>query len=679
MLSHPYVLALLIIALVLFVMLLAMLIRLITLFRNEKQNREKLLQQKEASERDMAVIAGLSGDYGCVLYVDTETGREVHYRFDPLFARNIPGWEDIHYFDERMKKLINTIMHPDDREAFEQAARRNVVLDALEMAPVYFVNFRALDGEDVVYYQAKFVRNAKDDKFVIVGFNNVDVQTRKEMDALEKAEQASRSKSDFLAQMSHEIRTPMNAIIGMITLAKMEKDTSDTIRDYLTKIEDSSNLLLELINNILDMSAIENGKLKIDNDDFNLRELINGLVTVFSQQATQKNVDFKVHLKGVTQEILQGDELRVRQILLNLLSNAIKFTPPNGIVDFTAIQTFSSQKKTAMRFIVRDTSIGMNEDMQERLFNPFEQESASTAKKHGGSGLGMSITYRLVQMMGGTISCESAKGEGTTFTVDLPFKAGNESLALPNVAADYANLNVLIVDDDEDARIYCGTLLENMNVRYDTVDSGEAALEKMGEADENGDPFNLLIVDWKMPGMNGIELTHQVREIFGSDNVILIASAYNLTDIRDEGKAAGANFFVNKPLFQSTLFNLLMTVTQGTSFEETDKFKKYQFEGKRVLLAEDVVLNMEVAIKLLKLLGLDVICAEDGKQAVDIYEKSEPGWFDCVLMDVNMPVMDGYEATRLIRKSSKPDAATIPIYAMTANAFTADITAALDA
>ncbi len=496
--------------------------------------------------------------------------------------------------------------------------------------------------------------------------------------AVEEAEKANGAKSQFLAQMSHEIRTPMNAIIGLTALSKTHLDDKEKMVDYLNKIDGSSKLLLGIINDVLDMSAIESGKLKIDSAEYDFKRAISTLTGIFYQQAHQKNIDFNVHLKGVTEEQVVGDELRVNQILMNLLSNAVKFTPSNGKIDMYIIQASMSQNKVQMRFMVKDTGCGMSEEMQSRLFKPFEQESASTARKHGGSGLGLSIAKKLTEKMGGSIQVESKVDVGTTFTVDIPFKACKQTLNPSETA--FGKIRVLVVDDDKDACEYCGQLLERMKVRYDFAYSGEEALEKIGDAEDKGDKYQLCMVDWKMPDMNGIELTMHIREVFGQDEVIIIVSAYDLNEVEEMGIKAGANYFIPKPLFQSTIYNALVRITSGAGAAITRINKKnYDFKGRKVLIAEDVALNLEVAVSLLKMVGLDVICAEDGKQAVDIFESNKEGTFDCILMDINMPVMDGYEAARAIRACGREDAKTVPIYAMTANAFSSDVTDALDA
>ena len=502
-------------------------------------------------------------------------------------------------------------------------------------------------------------------------------KNRQLAEAVLAAENANGAKSQFLAQMSHEIRTPMNAVIGLTTIAKTEVNSPDKVKEYLMKIESSSRLLLGIINDILDMSAIERGKMKLENVPFDFKKQLSSVVSMFYQQAKQKNITFRMHMNGVTEESLVGDELRISQIMMNLLSNAVKFTPSGGTIDFTVTQTNRSLDKVYMRFVVKDSGCGMNEDMLKRLFRPFEQQDASTARKHGGSGLGLSITRSLVEMMGGTIRTESAPGEGSAFIADIPFGSCKD---VRFVAEGFENIRTLIVDDDEETCQYCGILLKRLGVPYDYVMDGEAALDALGEAENEGNPYRLCIIDWQMPSMDGMEITRMIRTIYGDESVVVLLSAFDLNEVENEGREAGANYFVTKPIFQSVLFNVLSRVAGKTVEEHTEgRTENYDFSGRRVLIAEDVELNMEVAVKILERTGIEVSCAENGKKALEIYEQSPEKYFDCIFLDINMPEMDGYETVRAIRKSGRKDASDVPVFAMTANAFAEDISAVMDA
>lgn len=494
-------------------------------------------------------------------------------------------------------------------------------------------------------------------------------------DAIEQAQRANSAKSSFLARMSHEIRTPMNAIVGITEIARHYENDPEKVNEYLDKIDISSKVLLNIINDVLDMSAIESNKIHIGSTLFDLKELINGISTMYYTQCKDKGVDFDVNVDGVTEEYVVGDSLRVNQILLNLMSNAFKFTPAGGSIKFKVSQKTIREGKVFMQFTVSDTGCGMSEDMLSRLFKPFEQESTQTASKHGGSGLGLSIAKNLTEMMQGKISVESKKDVGTTFTVDIPFVMSDQ-----HVESDeekMKTLRALIVDDDHETCEYTSTVLDRIGVTHDIAHSGDEALSKLQEMKEQGSGYDVCFVDWQMPGKNGIDVTKKIRELYDNDSIVIIVSAYDLSEVADEAKEAGASMLVTKPLFQSTVFNVLMTMSGGKFTKKTADETEFDFSGKKLLIAEDTELNREIAVELLTMVGFEVDCAVDGKQALDMFEKSAHGEYDVILMDVQMPIMDGYEATRAIRKSQHSDAKTIPIYAMTANAFSDDVAAAL--
>lgn len=508
-------------------------------------------------------------------------------------------------------------------------------------------------------------------------FKEIEKKNRLLANATERANYANDSKSRFLAQMSHEIRTPMNAIIGLTTIAKTDIHAPEKMTEHLVKIEGSSKLLLGIINDVLDMSAIESNKLKIGYEPFDFKQMLSSVSSIYYTQCRQKGIKFDMRLNDITDEMLVGDSLRVNQILLNLLSNAVKFTGSGGEVTVLVSQTARTEKQVFIRFAVSDTGCGMSEDMLQRIFKPFEQENASTAKKHGGSGLGLSIAKNLVDMMKGSIHVDSKPDVGTVFTVELPFglteqTTNEEELKLHDIRA-------IVVDDDQDTRDYTSIVLSRIGVEHDCAACGDDALMMLGDAEDEGRPYDICFVDWKMPDMDGLEVTRQIREIFDESTIIIIVSAFDLNEIEAEGKEAGVNFFIPKPLFQSTVFDILMRISGGQYTKLTANEAEFDLSGHKVLIAEDVALNMEVAIKLLGMVGVQAECAEDGAQAVRLFEASKLGTYDAILLDIHMPVMDGYEAARKIRASAHPEAKTMPIYAMTANAFTEDVTAAIAA
>ncbi len=489
-------------------------------------------------------------------------------------------------------------------------------------------------------------------------------------EAYEQARVASQAKSDFLARMSHDIRTPMNAIIGLTTLTMDHAEEPETVKENLDKVALSSRLLLSIINDVLDMSAIENGKLKIAHAPFDFKQLVSSITAIHYAQCQAKHIDFHVRLVNSVDEWLVGDQLRLNQVLMNLLSNAIKFTS-SGWVRLTIEQRVLKQGRLFLHFTVSDTGCGMDDEMLSRLWQPFEQESAHTAQEYGGSGLGLSIVKNLVTMMGGAVAVQSKKGEGTVFSVDLPFDRTTRSeLGNP---VELKKFRVLVVDDDAERVSYVSTVLERIGVPYASASSCDKALKIMDEARGGRDPYNVCVTDWKTSGLDGLEVARRVRAEYGRDSVVIIVAAYDHSEVEELARAAGADCFVSKPLFQSTLFDMLMSLSHGGIANQDDRQTEFDFTGRRVLLAEDNDMNLLVGVGLLKKANIICETAVNGKIALDMFLASEPGHYDAILMDIQMPVMDGYRATEAIRRSSHPEAQTIPILAMTANAFTEDI------
>ncbi len=497
-------------------------------------------------------------------------------------------------------------------------------------------------------------------------------------DAISLAEHANQAKSAFLSKMSHEIRTPMNAVIGMATIAINNLKDPQKVRDSLSKILYSSKILLNLINDVLDMSAIENEKLRISHIPFDFKTLLQSIADIYYGQCRQKGVAFDMILSGVSEERLIGDQLRLHQILLNLLSNALKFTDRGGSVKLKITQHDTSGDALFLSFSVSDTGQGMTPEFMSRIFKPFEQQESSTALRFGGSGLGLSISKNLVELMGGTIRVESELGKGTTFHVELPFeRTGDEPQGKNELS--FKKIRILVVDDEQDSREYTSVILNRMELAHDCVRSGEEALAAFTARQNEGKGYDLCIIDWKMPNMGGLETSRRLREIADKDTTIIICTAYALQEVEDEAKNYGVDMCIPKPLFQSTLFNLLVGLSGRAFVRHSEEPENFDFTGKRVLLAEDNIVNMEVAVGLLGMVGLNPDRATNGREAVDMFLKSEPGSYDLVLLDVQMPVMGGYEAAKVMRQAERPDAKTIPILAMTANAFTEDISAALAA
>lgn len=580
--------------------------------------------------------------------------------------------------DERLISVINKTMDVIPEESMEQLVMNHVTLKP----------YKASLGDVIYKYELPLAAIAVLVVLCMVlmaavlivrqrNLRQMNEKNRQLMEAICQADSANQAKSQFLSRMSHEIRTPMNAIVGLTDIAKRYLESPKRVAEYLNKISDASKILLNIVNDVLDMSAIESAKLKIGDSAFDFKQMLASLSALYYTQCRQKNIKFDLVLCEVTEEILIGDSMRMNQILLNLLSNALKFTEPGGHIKVVVTQKSKTEDKVFMRFDVADTGCGMDEEMQERVFKPFEQESAKTAIKYGGSGLGLSIAKNLIDLMHGTISVKSEMGSGTTFTVDMPF--GYEESKQNSAAGYFSGMRALIVDEDKESAEFTSAILERMGIEHDCVASGAECMERLQQEEAQGKGYSLCFVDWKMPKMEGVEVTRKIRERYDKDAVIIIISAYDMNEAQEDAELAGANAFVAKPMFQSTVFNILMSLGGERYKKQAEKPKEYNFSGRKVLVAEDNTLNMEIAVDLLELVNAEVIQAFNGKECVNIFEASEPGSIDVILMDIQMPEMNGYEATKIIRRCSHPCAQTVPIFAMTANAFTEDVTASFSA
>ena len=517
--------------------------------------------------------------------------------------------------------------------------------------------------------------NGKKKYILVMSDRTVDKKMNQALyEAVRAAETANRAKSTFLSNMSHDIRTPMNAVIGFTTLAVSNIDNKEKVRDYLGKILSSSNHLLSLINDVLDMSRIESGKIHLEETEVSLSDILHDLKTIISGHIYAKQLELYMDAMDITDEDVYCDKTRLNQVLLNLLSNAIKFTPAGGTVSVRLKQFPGAKKGSGLYEIrVKDSGIGMSQEFVQKIFSPFERERTSTVSRTQGTGLGMAITKNIVDMMGGTIEVRTEQGKGTEFIVRLPLRIQSEQRSIEKIA-ELEDLKALVVDDDFNTCDSVTKMLVKVGMRSEWTLSGKEAVLRARQSMELGDAFHAYIIDWRLPDMNGIEVTRQIRSM-GDDTPIIILTAYDWSDIEVEARAAGVNAFCAKPLFMSDIRETLMAAIGQKQTGAEDRILPEagpDFRGRCILLVEDNELNREIAEELLKQYGFLVDIAENGAEAVKKVKNSAPGTYDLVLMDIQMPVMNGYEATEQIRALEDPALAKIRILAMTANAFDED-------
>lgn len=648
--------------------------------------QQQIARQEKKRNEQAGMITALASDYRSVYYLDLENGKAVCYRKDDTVPAAFKAGDQISFF-EIFSEYAEKYVTDEYKEKFLSFIDAEHIRSALEKTKLISIRYLVeRDGKES-YEMLKMagVKNedSEDGRLHIVGlgFTDIDEEMRDSLakssalsDALKAAEEASKAKTLFLSNMSHEIRTPMNAIIGLDSLALHEKELSPKVRDYLEKIGSSAEHLLSLINDILDMSRIESGRLVIRNEEFSFSKLLEQVNTIASSQCSEKGLEFNCHVNGQLDDYYIGDDMKIRQVLINILGNAVKFTPAGGKVDFTVEKTASFEKKSILRFVISDTGIGMSKDFLPKLFDTFSQEDASAANKYGSSGLGMAITKSIVEMMNGQIDVESEKGRGSTFTVTVTVQDSEHKKEDEGEIEIHPNeMTVLVIDDDEVAAEHAKLVLEKAGIAAEISLSGAQAVEMVKLRHARREPYNLIIVDWKMPDMDGVETTRRIRETIGNESAIIILTAYNWDDILDEALEAGVDSFIAKPIFSGTLIDEFKNALKKKKAKSLPEKSKAVLEGKRVLLAEDMEVNAQIMIEVLKMREIETELAENGRIALEMFESHEEGYYDAILMDMRMPEMDGLEATAAIRKLDRKDAKKIPIIALTANAFDEDV------
>ena len=603
--------------------------------------------------------------------------RMVGYESEEAFPNRIESWIDLLYEEDKeqtLKEYWDTVMDFSGEKTYDVEYRLHTGHAGLRWFHAAGRLSRREDGSPITF-SGLFV-DIDDEKKMeeLLAKQKTDLE-----DALAAAQHANRAKTTFLNNMSHDIRTPMNAIIGFTSLAAAHIEDKGKVQDYLAKITTSSNHLLSLINDVLDMSRIESGKVKIEEKETSLPEIMHDLKTIVQADVTAKQLEFYIDTADVVNEHVLCDKLRLNQVLLNLLSNAMKFTKPGGLVGVRIVQKVNALKGWASYdFQIKDTGIGMSKEFLEHVFEPFERERTSTISGIQGTGLGMAITKNIVDMMNGTIAVESEEGKGTTFTVSLQLKTCAGPVR-QEVIPEMHGLRALVVDDDFNTCSSVTKMLTVIGMRPDWTTSGKEAVLRVQLATEQGDEYAVYIIDWLMPDMNGVEVVRRIRGLIGMEKPIIILTAYDWADIEQEAREAGVTAFCAKPIFLSELREILEAPFVVQNTEDTAAEETVSFEGKKLLLVEDNELNQEIAVEILQEAGFVLDVAGDGVVAVEMMKNAEAGQYDLILMDIQMPVMNGYEATREIRALDDPEIANIPIVAMTADAFDEDKKLALDA
>ena len=659
----------------------------------DEEKRKELEQikalQKARRETEIAdkLVALLSRDYVNVFIVDRKNRTIRGQKLETSVMEDLSlERQEVYPYDEFIHTFGTNRTHPDDSAFFISDLAYDNVLEKLKDNGEFTHNFRIVTDGQVLNYRARYVDFPENDEIIIgcISTDEIIANEAKQRelleDALAAAKHANRAKTIFLTNMSHDIRTPMNAIIGFSELASSHIDEPERLTDYLAKIRTSGNHLLSLINDILDMSRIESGKVAIDEKEVHLPQIMHELKNIIQVDARSKSLEVLYDAIDVHDEYVWCDRLRLSQIILNCLSNAVKFTPAGGTISLKITQVASDDPdKASYQFRVKDTGIGMSEEFAQHIFEPFERERTSTVSGIQGTGLGMAITKNIVDLMGGTIEVSSAKGKGTEFTISLSFRKADAPEKIVKEFPSLKDGQVLVADDDIDTCVSVSEMLKELGMRPEWTVSGKEALIRAGVAKQQDDPFRMYIIDWLIPDMNGVEVVRRMRAQIGGNDPVLMLSAYDWTAVEDEARQAGVSAFIDKPVFMSGLCNALEYIVDTEGHNKKDVRSVDGLKGLKILLVEDNELNMEIAMEVLHEQGAHVDTAADGSLAVDMVEKADPDAFDLILMDVQMPVMDGYEAARRIRALDDNRKAMIPIIAMTANAFEEDRQLALEA
>lgn len=655
--------------------------------------RHKKRQAEEQSEKQyLGVLAALSTNYDGIYYVNLDNDTYKIIKFADTLREEVGNMaRKSHVFSKTIEEYIEVFVASEYQESIRKQVVKDVLIERFKTESNFEIQYQVKPNDDnQIYFQMHFVDVSEkpSEHLAVLGFRCVDETVREEseqrqtlQEAFDAANKANSAKSDFLSRMSHDIRTPMNGIIGMTAIASAHLDDKDRVSDALTKIASASRHLLGLINEVLDMSKIESGKINLKEEEFNLSDLLNNMLVMVQPQIKQHNHNLQVHVKDIQHEDVIGDSLRIQQVFVNIMSNAVKYTPDHGhICVEVSEKPYNKHQYGCYEFVFEDDGIGMSEEFVRHIFEPFSRAEDDRTSKIQGTGLGMAITRNIVKMMNGEINVESEEGRGSKFTITMFLKLQNKQ---EYETEDLKGLSVLIADDDQLSCEATCDILEELGMECEWVLSGEEAAKRVEDAHRENRDYFAVILDWQMPGMNGVQTTKAMKRVVGEHMPVVILSAYDWSDIEMDARAAGVDSFLSKPVLKNGFIKLFRKLKNGDDDTETSpelgEVSDCQYPGRRILLVEDNELNREIATEVLGMTGMEIEEAENGKIAVDKFSASEPGYYDVIFMDIQMPVVNGYDATAAIRSLKRPDARRVPIIAMTANAFVEDVEAAKNA